>query len=142
MSARKGFFAEFRPDDLMAFAIASLIDKVPAVDPGSVVDVMIGCAFPGAETVDEPGTPRRFAIVAARPHSWPDREPSSVLPAFRNPNGAHAIKTGEGDIFVSGGVESTTMVDGFPKDEGEPHPAVKLGRSPVGVTGPTPGASG
>ena len=44
--AKKGSLIEVRPDDLMAFAISEVMGKVPEVDSGEIVDVMIGCGFP------------------------------------------------------------------------------------------------
>ncbi|MGH2702628.1 MAG: acetyl-CoA C-acyltransferase, partial [Actinomycetota bacterium] len=44
--AKKGSLIDVRPDDLMAFAISEVMSKVPEVDPGEIVDVMIGCGFP------------------------------------------------------------------------------------------------
>ena len=44
--ARKGSLVEARPDDLAAFAIRTAVEQVPALDPGEIVDVMVGCGFP------------------------------------------------------------------------------------------------
>ncbi|MDQ3958235.1 MAG: acetyl-CoA C-acyltransferase, partial [Actinomycetota bacterium] len=40
--AKKGSLLDVRPDDLAAFAVSAALEKVPGVDPGEVVDVMIG----------------------------------------------------------------------------------------------------
>ncbi|HYN37235.1 MAG TPA: acetyl-CoA C-acyltransferase, partial [Actinomycetota bacterium] len=120
--AKKGSLADVRPDDLIAFAIQSALGKVPEVDAGEIVDVMIGCGFPQEKQGMNLG--RRAALLAGLPDHVPgttvNRFCASSLQTIRM--AFHAIKAGEGDVFVAGGVESISQVDGYPKDVDELHP--------------------
>ncbi len=120
--AKKGSLIDVRPDDLLAFAIRSALDKVLELDHGEVVDVMVGCGFPEQKQGMNLG--RRAALLARLPEHVPgttvNRFCASSLQTIRM--AFHAIKAGEGDVFVSAGVESITQVDGYPKDLDELHP--------------------
>ena len=120
--AQKGSLADVRPDDLMAFAIQSALEKVPALDAGEIVDVMIGCGFPEQKQGMNLG--RRAALLAGLPEHVPgttvNRFCASSLQTIRM--AFHAIRAGEGDAFIAGGVESISQVDGYPKDMDELHP--------------------
>jgi acetyl-CoA C-acetyltransferase len=120
--AKKGSLVDSRPDDLIAFAVKEALAKVPAVDPGEVVDVMIGCGFPEQKQGMNLG--RRAALLAGLPEHVPgttvNRFCASSLQTIRM--AFHAIVAGEGDVFVAGGVESISQVDGYPKDVDELHP--------------------
>ncbi|MGH3118259.1 MAG: acetyl-CoA C-acyltransferase [Gaiellales bacterium] len=120
--AKKGSFIDVRPDDLIAFAIKDVVSKVPELDAGEIVDVMVGCGFPEQKQGMNLG--RRAALLAGLPDHVPgttvNRFCASSLQTIRM--AFHAIKAGEGDVFVAGGVESITQVDGYPKDIEELHP--------------------
>ena len=120
--AKKGSLADVRPDDLVAFAIKDALAKVPALDPGEIVDVMVGCGFPEQKQGMNLG--RRAALLAELPDHVPgttvNRFCASSLQTIRM--AFHAIKAGEGDAFVAAGVESISQVDGYPKDVEELHP--------------------
>ncbi len=120
--AKKGSLVDVRPDDLGAFAVSAALAKVPEVDPGEVVDVMIGCGFPEQKQGMNLG--RRVALLAGLPEHVPgttvNRFCASSLQTIRM--AFHAIRAGEGDVFVAGGVESISQVDGYPKDMEELHP--------------------
>ena len=120
--AKKGSLQDVRPDDLLAFAIQSLMKEVPEVDPGEVVDVMVGCGFP--EGKQGMNLARRAALLSGLPDHVPgttvNRFCASSLQTIRM--AFHAIRAGEGDVFVAGGVESISQVDGYPKDMEELHP--------------------
>ena len=120
--AKKGSLQDVRPDDLLAFAIRSVMEKAPEVDPGEIVDVMVGCGFPEAKQGMNLG--RRGALLAGLPDHVPgttvNRFCASSLQTIRM--AFHAIKAGEGDVFVAAGVESISQVDGYPKDMDELHP--------------------
>ena len=120
--AKKGSLADVRPDDLMAFAIKAALEKAPEVNPGEIVDVMIGCGFPEQKQGMNLG--RRAALLAGLPDHVPgttvNRFCASSLQTIRM--AFHAIKAGEGDVFLAGGVESISQVDGYPKDVDELHP--------------------
>jgi acetyl-CoA C-acetyltransferase len=120
--AAKGSLADVRPDDLVAFAIKEVVNKVPDVDAGEIVDVMVGCGFPEQKQGMNLG--RRAALLAGLPDHVPgttvNRFCASSLQTIRM--AFHAIKAGEGDVFVAAGVESISQVDGYPKDADELHP--------------------
>ncbi|MEA2453163.1 MAG: acetyl-CoA C-acetyltransferase [Actinomycetota bacterium] len=120
--AKKGVLADVRPDDLLAFALRDVMSKVPEVDTGEIVDVMVGCGFPEAK--QGMNLARRGALLAGFPEHVPgttvNRFCASSLQTIRM--AFHAIKAGEGDVFLAGGVESISQVDGYPKDVDELHP--------------------
>jgi acetyl-CoA C-acetyltransferase len=120
--ARKGSFVDARPDDLVAFAIRAALEQVPELDPAEVVDVMVGCGFP--EQKQGMNLARRAALLAGLPKGVPgttvNRFCASSLQTIRM--AFHAIKAGEGDVFVAAGVESISQVNGYPKDSDELHP--------------------
>src|SRR5579884_178624 len=120
--ARKGSLTDVRPDDLLAFAIRSALDKVPELDDSEIVDVMAGCALP--EEKQGQNMARRVALLAGLPEEVPgttvNRFCASSLQTIRM--AFHAIKVGEGDAFVSCGVESVSQVTGAPRDPDVLHP--------------------
>ena len=120
--AKKGSLIDVRPDDLLAFAIRAAVDKTPEVDPGEIVDVMVGCGFP--EQKQGMNLARRAGLLAGLPDHVPgttvNRFCASSLQTIRM--AFHAIRSGEGDAFVAAGVESISQVDGYPKDMDELHP--------------------
>jgi acetyl-CoA C-acetyltransferase len=129
--ARKGALVDARPDDLAAFAVDSALKQVPELPREELVDVMIGCGFPQ----DRQGMnlARRVALLAGLPETVPgttvNRFCASSLQTIRM--AFHAIKAGEGDAFVAGGVESITQVDGYPKDSEELHPKLFGDDAPI-----------
>ncbi|HEU5213717.1 MAG TPA: acetyl-CoA C-acyltransferase [Gaiellaceae bacterium] len=129
--ARKGSLVDARPDDLVAFAIDAALDKVPGLDRGDVVDVIVGCGFPQERQGMNLG--RRAALLAGLPEHVPgttvNRFCASSLQAIRM--AFHAIRAGEGDVFVAAGVESITQVDGYPKDAEELHPKLFGDDAPI-----------
>jgi len=120
--AHKGSLVDARPDDLLAFAIASALAGVPGLEAAEVVDVIAGCGFPQQKQGMNLG--RRAALLAGLPASVPgttvNRFCSSSLQAIRM--AFHAVRAGEGDVFVACGVESISQVDTMPKDLSELHP--------------------
>ncbi len=129
--ARKGSLVDVRPDDLAAFAVDAALKQVPELDRAEIVDVMIGCGFP--EQKQGMNLARRVALLAGLPASVPgttvNRFCASSLQTIRM--AFHAIKAGEGDVFVAGGVESITQVDGYPKDAEELHPKLFGDDAPI-----------
>src|SRR5262249_25005673 len=120
--AAKGSLIDARPDDLVAFAIRSALEKLPGVRPDGIVDGMVGCGFPQERQGMNLG--RRAALLAGLPEAVPgttiNRFCASSLQTIRM--AFHAIRAGEGEAFVAAGVESITQVDGYPKDAEELHP--------------------
>jgi acetyl-CoA C-acetyltransferase len=129
--ARKGSLVDARPDDLAAFAVDAALRQVPELDRGDIVDVMIGCGFP--QERQGMNLARRVGLLAGLPASVPgttvNRFCASSLQTIRM--AFHAIRAGEGDAFVAGGVESITQVDGYPKDADELHPKLFGDDAPI-----------
>jgi acetyl-CoA C-acetyltransferase len=129
--ARKGSLVDARPDDLAAFAVDAALKQVPELPREEIVDVMIGCGFP--EQRQGMNLARRVALLAGLPETAPgttvNRFCASSLQTIRM--AFHAIKAGEGDAFVAGGVESITQVDGYPKDSEELHPKLFGDDAPI-----------
>jgi acetyl-CoA C-acetyltransferase len=129
--ARKGSLVDARPDDLVAFAVASALEQVPQLDRGEIVDVMVGCGFP--QEKQGMNLARRAALLAGLPETVPgttvNRFCASSLQTIRM--AFHAIRAGEGDAYVAAGVESITQVDGYPKDPEELHPKLFGDDAPI-----------
>ena len=129
--AAKGSLVAARPDDLAAFAVDAALAKVPGLPHEEIVDVMIGCGFPQERQGMNLG--RRVALLAGLPQTVPgttvNRFCASSLQTIRM--AFHAIKAGEGEAFVAGGVESTSQVSGYPKSEEELHPALFGDDAPI-----------
>ena len=102
-----GALAEVRPDDLAAAAIRALISR-SGIPGDRVDDVILGCANQAGE--DNRNVARMAALLAGLPVEVPgqtvNRLCGSGLQAVVS--AAHAIRAGEGDVFVAGGVESMT----------------------------------
>jgi 3-oxoadipyl-CoA thiolase len=102
-----GALAEVRPDDLAAIVIRSLLERgrIPA---HRVDDVIFGCANQAGE--DNRNVARMAALLAGLPVEIPgqtvNRLCGSGLQAVTS--AAHAVRAGEGSLFVAGGVESMT----------------------------------
>ena len=107
--AFKGSLADLRPDDLATTMVQAALDKVPELDPKDIDDLMLGCGLPGGQQGFNLG--RVVAILLGQdqlPGLTITRYCSSSLQTTRM--ALHAIKAGEGDVFVSAGVE---MVSSF-----------------------------
>ena len=102
--ANKGSLTTIRPDDLAAQIVRALMAKVPQFDPSEVEDLMMGCGQPAGE---QGFNIARVTAVLAGLHDVPgvtvNRYCSSSLQTIRM--AAHAIKAGEGDVFIAAGVE-------------------------------------
>src|SRR5947199_5940228 len=110
--AFKGSLVDARPDDLGAFIVDTLMNKVPAVDRASVEDVIIGAAnHAGAQGMN---VARNIAALAGLPDTVPgtsvNRFCASSLQCIRM--AFHAIKAGEGETYIAGGVESVSQTSG------------------------------
>ncbi|KUO10683.1 acetyl-CoA C-acetyltransferase [Streptomyces sp. DSM 15324] len=109
--AVKGSLKDLRPDDLTATIIQAALAKVPELDPRDIDDLMLGCGLPGGEQGYNLG--RIVAVQMGMDHlpgCTITRYCSSSLQTSRM--ALHAIKAGEGDVFISAGVE---MVSRFAK---------------------------
>jgi acetyl-CoA C-acetyltransferase len=125
--AFKGSLVELRPDDLVAAIVVAALSKVPEVNPAEVEDLMLGCGLPGGEQGYNMG--RVAAVLAGLPEvpgCTITRYCSSSLQTIRM--AAHAIKAGEGDVFVAAGVE---MVSRFVKGSSDSLPDTRNPRFDV-----------
>ncbi len=117
--ANKGSLIDCRPDDLAALVIRQVLAKVPALDPQSVEDVLMGSGQPGGEAGYNVG--RVAALLSGMPDVpgvTVNRYCSSSLQTIRM--AAHAIRAGEGDVFVAAGVETVSRYQYGAADTG-PH---------------------
>jgi 3-oxoadipyl-CoA thiolase len=117
-----GVLARVRPDDLAATAIAALVRRT-GIEPSDVDDVILGCANQAGE--DTRNVARMALLLAGLPVEVPgqtvNRLCGSGLQAVAS--AAQAIRAGEGDVFIAGGVESMSRApwvmlkpeDGFPR---------------------------
>ncbi|HEY6362676.1 MAG TPA: acetyl-CoA C-acyltransferase [Vicinamibacterales bacterium] len=102
-----GVLAEVRPDDLAALAVRAAVDRV-SFNPSRIDDVILGCTNQAGE--DNRNVARMAVLLAGLPIEVPgqtvNRLCGSGLQAIAS--AAQAIKAGEGNAFVAGGVESMT----------------------------------
>ncbi len=116
--AFKGSLKDLRPDDLTATIVRAALDKVPALDPTDIDDLILGCGLPGGEQGHNMG--RVVSVLLGMDHlpgATITRYCSSSLQTTRM--AMHAIKAGEGDVFLSAGVE---MVSRFVKGNSDSLP--------------------
>ena len=107
--AGKGSLASIRPDDLAVQMVSAALAKVPQLDPADIGDLMLGCGLPGGEQGFNMA--RVIAVLLGYDHlpgTTVNRYCSSSLQTTRM--AFHAIKAGEGDVYVSAGVECVSRL--------------------------------
>jgi acetyl-CoA C-acetyltransferase len=105
--ANKGSLKDFRPDDLAALITKVALDKIPELDPNTIDDFLLGVGLPGGESGNNMG--RNIPVLLGYddvPGTTVTRYCSSSVQTTRM--AFHAIKAGEGDVFVSAGVETVS----------------------------------
>ena len=116
--AFKGSLIDCRPDDLTALVVKAVLAKVPQLDPNEVEDLIVGCGQPAGESGFNIA---RVAALLAGLDSVPgvtvNRYCSSSLQTIRM--AAHAIKAGEGDVFIAAGVETVSRYGSGAADVGK-----------------------
>jgi acetyl-CoA C-acetyltransferase len=118
--AGKGSLRELRPDDLAATIVRAALDKVPAIEPTDIDDLLLGCGLPGGEQgFNQARVVATLLGYDFLPGATVTRYCSSSLQTTRM--AFHAIKAGEGDVFVSAGVETVSRFargnsDGLPPE--------------------------
>ena len=116
--AFKGSLVSLRPDDMAAQMVKAVLAKVPELEPAMVEDLLLGNAQPAGEAGYNMA--RVVALLAGLPSvpgTTVNRYCSSSLQTIRM--AAHAIRAGEGDVFIAAGVEAVSrfgqgMADGMP----------------------------
>ena len=102
-----GALADVRPDDLAAVVVKAAVERA-GVDPASIDDVILGCANQAGE--DNRNVARMAALLAGLPVSVPGQTVNRLCGSGLQAAVAafHAVRAGEGDVFVAGGVENMT----------------------------------
>jgi acetyl-CoA C-acetyltransferase len=116
--AFKGSLKDLRPDDLSATIIRTALEKIPELEPTDIDDLYLGCGLPGGESGFNMG--RIVAVLLGYDHlpgATITRYCSSSVQTTRM--AFHAIKAGEGDVFISAGVETVSR---FTKGNSDSHP--------------------
>ena len=119
--ARKGSLREMRADDMAAQMVRAALAEVPALDPSEIDDLILGCGVPEAESGQNLGR-----VVAVR--AGLDDVPGTTITRFCSSSlqttrmAMHAIRAGEGDVFVSAGVEATSRLGRGRSDEDTRNP--------------------
>ena len=107
--AGKGSLTSIRPDDLAVQMVTAALAKVPQLDPADVGDLILGCGLPGGEQGFNMA--RVVAVLLGHDHlpgTTVNRYCSSSLQTTRM--AFHAIKAGEGDVYISAGVECVSRL--------------------------------
>jgi acetyl-CoA C-acetyltransferase len=114
--AMKGSMTTIRPDEIAAQIVDAALAKIPSFDRNQVEDLIMGCGQPAGEAGVNVG--RVVAILAGMPEVpgvTVNRYCSSSLQTIRM--ASHAIKSGEGDVFIAAGVETVSrFVNGMADD--------------------------
>src|SRR5919107_1525380 len=118
--AHKGSLKDVRADDLAARMVRAAVDKVPGLDPARIDDLLLGCGLPGGYQG------MNMARIVTVLLGW-DTVPGATVTRYCSSSlqttrmAFHAIKAGEGDIFLSAGVETVSRYargssDGLPPE--------------------------
>ena len=121
--AMKGSLKDIRPDDLATQMVAAALAKIPELDPTEIDELIMGCGQPAGQSGFN--IARVVAVQLGYdflPGVTVNRYCSSSLQTTRM--ALHAIRAGEGDVFISAGVESvssfiTGSADGLPNTRNE-----------------------
>ena len=103
-----GQLSEVRADDLAAHVIMALVARHPSLDRRRITDVILGCANQAGD--DNRNVARMAALLAGLPVSVPGETVNRLCASGMSAvaNAARAVKLGEGDFYVAGGVENMT----------------------------------
>ena len=108
--APRGMLRHMRPDDLLVRVLQSALAQVPTLDPATIEDAVVGCAFPEAE--QGLNLARMAVLLAGLPDTVGgvtiNRYCASGLTAIAM--AADRIRCGEADVMIAAGVESMSMV--------------------------------
>ena len=103
-----GGLSEVRADDLAAHVIAELIKRNPKLDPSRITDVILGCANQAGD--DNRNVARMASLLAGLPVTVPGETVNRLCASGMSAvaAAARAVKVGEGDFYIAGGVENMT----------------------------------
>ncbi|MFD1470050.1 3-oxoadipyl-CoA thiolase [Hymenobacter caeli] len=103
-----GTLATVRPDDLAALVLRELLARNPSADPAAVADVVMGCANQAGE--DNRNVARMALLLAGLPYTVPGETVNRLCASGLSASmaAARGIQSGDGDLFISGGVENMT----------------------------------
>ncbi|QJX48101.1 3-oxoadipyl-CoA thiolase [Hymenobacter taeanensis] len=103
-----GTLSAVRPDDMAAHVIRELLRRNASADPAAIADVLLGCANQAGE--DNRNVARMALLLAGLPASVPGETVNRLCASGLSASigAARAIQSGDGDLFISGGVESMT----------------------------------
>ena len=105
--AFKGSLRDVRPDDLAATIVQAALDKIPQLDPTEIEDLYLGCGLPGGEQgFNMARVVATLMGLDGLPGATLTRYCASSLQTTRM--AMHAIRAGEGDVFISAGVETVS----------------------------------
>ena len=122
--ARKGSLRDLRADDMAAQMVTAALDAVPGLDPAEIDDLILGCGIPEGEQGQNMGQ-----IVAIR--AGLDAVPGTTITRFCSSSvqttrmALHAIRAGEGEVFISAGVESASRLGHGRSEEDTRNPAFR-----------------
>ncbi len=119
--AFKGSLTELRPDELTAAMVRAALEQVPELDPADIDDLVVGCGQPGGESGFN--LARVVSVLLGLdnvPGATVNRYCASSLQTTRM--AMHAIRAGEGEVFISAGVETVSRhakgnADNLPETE-------------------------
>jgi acetyl-CoA C-acetyltransferase len=124
--AVKGSLTDLRPDDLTATIVRAALEKLPQLDPTTIEDLYVGCGLPGGEQGFN--LARVVAVLLGL-----DRLPGATITRYCSSSlqttrmAFHAIRAGEGDVFVSAGVECVSRYARGNSDSLPPEAAALVG---------------
>jgi len=108
--AKRGGLATVRPDEMSAIVVKELLNRTPNLEPAEIEDFVFGCAFPEGE--QGMNLARMISLRAGLPEAVPaetiNRYCSSGVQSVAHV--AYAVKSGDIEVGIAGGVESMSMV--------------------------------
>ena len=129
----RGALSNVRPDDMLAHVLRAALDRVPALDPTLIGDVIVGCAMPEAE--QGMNVARMGVLLAGLPDSVPgltiNRFCSSGVQAVAM--AADRIRLGEADVMIGGGTETMSMMPSMMGNKLSYNPAIFEKQQNIGI---------
>ena len=133
VAKRNGMFKNFRPDDMLAHVIKSVVAQVPDIDPTLIGDVIVGCAMPEAE--QGMNVARIGLLLAGLPITVPgitiNRFCSSGVQAVAD--AANQIRLGLADVMIAAGTESMSVMPQIMGNKMSMNPAIFSKEENLGI---------